>query len=125
MLAGEQQLTISQLLHSLPQRYTASDRLKSFPTEQSRACLARLHSGNPQQDKEAIETAFASYFGPMESVDATDGLRITFANQEVVHLRPSGNAPEFRCYNEADSPARAEEMNRICMDILDSWRKTS
>jgi phosphomannomutase len=26
----------------------------------------------------------------------------------VVHLRPSGNAPELRCYVEADSEARAE-----------------
>jgi phosphomannomutase len=27
-----------------------------------------------------------------------------------VHLRPSGNAPEFRCYTEADSDARAQDL---------------
>jgi phosphomannomutase len=55
-------------------------------------------------------------------VDATDGLRITFANQEIVHLRPSGNAPEFRCYTEADSEERAMEINRICLDLVDRLR---
>jgi hypothetical protein len=37
-------------------------------------------------------------------------LRIVFANGEIIHLRPSGNAPEFRCYAEASSDARAREI---------------
>ncbi len=32
------------------------------------------------------------------------------AGGEVLHLRPSGNAPEFRVYAEASSPGRAEAM---------------
>jgi phosphomannomutase len=40
-------------------------------------------------------------------LNRTDGLRITFANEEVIHLRPSGNAPEFRCYAEAKTDERA------------------
>lgn len=52
----------------------------------------------------------------------TDGLRIYFESGEIVHLRPSGNAPEFRCYTEADTESRAVEMNRICMDIMTRWR---
>jgi phosphomannomutase len=51
-------------------------------------------------------------------VDETDGLRITFNSGEVVHLRASGNAPELRCYNEADSAERVAAMNRRCMEIL-------
>jgi phosphomannomutase len=65
---------------------------------------------------------FGTAFGPVAALDATDGLRITFVNGEIAHLRPSGNAPELRAYTEADSPERAEEMNRICMEILSSWR---
>ena len=30
-------------------------------------------------------------------------MRVTFGTGDVVHLRPSGNAPEFRCYAEAGS----------------------
>jgi len=40
----------------------------------------------------------------------------------VVHLRPSGNAPELRCYNEAANEAAAIEINQICMKILEGWR---
>jgi phosphomannomutase len=43
-------------------------------------------------------------------VDETDGLRVTLASGEIVHLRPSGNAPELRCYAEADTAARAREL---------------
>ena len=39
--------------------------------------------------------------------DLTDGLRLTLASGRVLHLRPSGNAPEFRIYAEAESPAAA------------------
>ena len=56
------------------------------------------------------------------TIDTTDGLRITFERGEIAHLRPSGNAPELRAYTEADSPERAAEMNRICMQILAGWR---
>ena len=33
---------------------------------------------------------------------------MTLERNEIVHLRPSGNAPELRCYAEADSPSRAQ-----------------
>ena len=59
----------------------------------------------------------------MAGIDRTDGLRISFDSDEVVHLRPSGNAPELRCYNEAASEARAEEMNKRCLAIMNGWRE--
>jgi phosphomannomutase len=52
-------------------------------------------------------------FGKVKSVNYTDGIRILFDNGEISHLRPSGNAPEFRNYAIADSPERAREMVRI------------
>jgi phosphomannomutase len=48
-------------------------------------------------------------------LNRTDGLRITFANEEVIHLRPSGNAPEFRCYAEAASDERAREITALVL----------
>ena len=48
-----------------------------------------------------------------ENVNYTDGIRILFDNGEISHLRPSGNAPEFRNYAIADSPERAREIVRI------------
>jgi phosphomannomutase len=125
LLARREGVPISRLLAALPQRFTASDRLKEFPTEAGKARLAALHSGDLETDRPAIEAVFGTHFGKVAEVNDTDGLRITFASGEVVHLRPSGNAPELRCYNEADSEARALEMNRICMGIMESWRSAA
>lgn len=122
MLARQQRLSIAELLQQLPQRYTYSDRLKEFPTELSQTRLAAFDTGDESADKQAIETAFGQ-FGRVQTIDRTDGLRITFDSDEVVHLRPSGNAPELRCYNEAASPARAAEMNAQCLQIMADWRR--
>jgi phosphomannomutase len=96
----------------LPSRITASGRIQDFPAERSRAFLAEL------DEPGGLEAFFGPVFGVPEQVDRTDGLRLTFASGEVVHLRPSGNAPEFRCYTEADTEARAEELLRLTMRLL-------
>ena len=121
-MTREQGRSVSQLASDLPQRYTASDRIKAFPTAISRSRLGALVSGDPARDKAAVEGIFRDAFGEVASLDVTDGLRITFKSNEIAHLRPSGNAPELRAYTEADSPERAQEMNRVCMGILAGWR---
>ena len=112
LLSIQERKPISALLADLPQRFTASDRIQDFPTEESAKILERF------ENVSAIEEAFGETFGQVESIDRTDGLRVTFESQEVLHMRPSGNAPEFRCYNEADSDERVQEMQRISMEIL-------
>ena len=46
-------------------------------------------------------------FTAIESINYTDGVRISFTNGDVAHLRPSGNADELRVYATADTEARA------------------
>ena len=122
LLSIEKNTPISKLASDLPQRFTYSNRLKEFPTEKSNAKIHALYSGNESRDKETVGAIFGEHFGPVYSFDTTDGLRITFGSDEIVHLRPSGNAPEFRCYNEAHSESRAIAMNEICMEIMAGWR---
>ncbi len=117
-MARERGVALSVLPALLPPRFTSSGRLRQFPTGISRRRIAAL-----EQDPAAIAALFGDAFGAVEGIDTTDGLRITFASQEVVHLRPSGNAPELRCYNEADSQQRADAMNRACLAILEGWRE--
>ena len=105
---------LSALPARLPPRFTASDRLKDYPTDRSRALLEQLLTGGAP----AMEALFGDRCGRIQDIDTTDGLRMRFVNGEIVHLRPSGNAPEFRCYNEADSEARAAELNRACLQVL-------
>lgn len=117
--AHESSRPVSMLLESLPPRFTASDRVKNFPTEKSREIINKLVSDD--KGYEAIEQAFGDLCGTVASIDTTDGLRISFANKEIVHLRPSGNAPEFRCYNEADTEERVVALNGACMERLGEW----
>lgn len=110
-------MSVSQLREELPQRFTASDRLRDFPTEIGRERLDALHDGGGA----AIQAQFPG-LGSVMSVDTTDGLRIEFDNGDIVHLRPSGNAPELRCYTESSSPARAVALNRECLSRAANWR---
>lgn len=123
LLSIQKNKDISELLAELPRRFTSSNRLKDFPTDKSRDTIGGFCSGDRECDIKALEETFGGQFGKVASTDTTDGLRITFESGEVVHLRPSGNAPEFRCYNEAASEARALEMTRACLNIMETWRR--
>jgi phosphomannomutase len=120
--ARAQGCTVSALQASLPARYTCSDRIQNFPTALSQQRLARLQEGATQEQTAALEALFAQVSGAVLGLDTTDGLRVTFANQEIIHLRPSGNAPELRCYTEAHTPQRAAEINTLALAVLATWR---
>ncbi|HEX7452837.1 MAG TPA: phosphomannomutase, partial [Polyangiaceae bacterium] len=115
--ARAQRVSISKLLGALPQRFTASDRLEDFPTALSKERLGVLAQGGAA----AIAKEFPA-FGKVTDVSNVDGLRVTFASEEIVHLRPSGNAPELRCYTEAASEARAIKLNEEALSVLRAWR---
>uniref|UniRef100_UPI004047A5FF phosphomannomutase n=1 Tax=Yoonia sp. TaxID=2212373 RepID=UPI004047A5FF len=88
-----------------PARFTAADRLQGVATEKSKALVADFETNA------AKRAAFLARFGGQEvAVDRTDGLRMTLADGRIVHLRPSGNAPELRLYVEADSMQAAREV---------------
>ncbi len=108
---------LSELLAALPPRFTWSDRLQAFPTEVSQQYL----EGFRRDGERAIEEAFRA-FGPLSSVDWTDGMRMTFASGAVVHVRPSGNAPELRCYTEGATEQEAREGNMRAMAVVRAWR---
>ena len=123
-MSRQKQCHISELLADLPERFTHSDRIKEFPLELSREKLELLSSGDFEKDSAAFIQLFGSILGSVVSIDYTDGIRITLNSGEVVHLRPSGNSPELRCYTEAESKERAIYINRVCMDAMKlCWNK--
>ncbi len=101
---------MSQLASTLPARFTASDRIQQVPTEASRRLIDML-----ARDPDQAAQLMAPACGPVLTQDSTDGLRLTFESGDVVHLRPSGNAPELRCYAEAATQARAQELCLACL----------
>lgn len=108
-LAGQ---PLSQSVDDLPPRFTAADRLQGIDSDRSKAFLAEL------TDDPAARAGFFDGFGAEQHSDLTDGLRLTFAGGDIIHLRPSGNAPEFRCYTEADSRERAADLLKDALSRL-------
>jgi phosphomannomutase len=90
---------------SLPRRYSRAALLPNFPQAVGRE-MVRHFSG----DGAASELEKLVGLGPVQAIDYTDGVRVTFANGEVIHFRPSGNADELRVYAVADTESRAEEL---------------
>ncbi|PYD75701.1 phosphomannomutase [Novacetimonas pomaceti] len=113
---------LAGLVATLPQRFTLSDRLVEMPTARSRAHIEKL-AENPARGATAL--GFTKSCGNLSHVDHTDGLRMTFDSGEVIHLRPSGNAPELRVYVEADSPERAASLLATGIEAVGAWRDAS
>lgn len=104
-LAIKNNVTISKLLAELPPRFTYSNRVQNFATSKSKSIIASAQE-NPQEFIERI--GFVDLH--VQSVDTIDGLRLTLSDGSIIHLRPSGNAPELRCYAEADNIIKAEKL---------------
>jgi phosphomannomutase len=103
---------IAPLVKAVSTRFTDSDRIQNFATEKSREILAKA------QGNESKLLQLIGYQEKVVKVDVTDGLRMTLANGDVIHLRPSGNAPELRCYAESDTIDRAKEIVHVVLEKI-------
>lgn len=114
--AAERGIEISDLFAELPRRFSKAGLLKDFPRAAGLAVVALLTpSARGDADEHAsIATALARVFTrargftSVARLDYTDGVRIIFSNNDVAHIRPSGNADELRIYAAADTQARAD-----------------
>ncbi|MEZ8316952.1 phosphomannomutase [Vibrio splendidus] len=104
LLATAGNNSISPLVDALPRRVTASDRTQNFATEKSLQILA-----DGQVSPELLLAKLGFENAVIENIDITDGLRLTLDNGDIIHLRPSGNAPELRCYAESTSITSATQ----------------
>ncbi|PHQ72733.1 MAG: phosphomannomutase [Shewanella sp.] len=105
--------TISSVVDSLPKRVTYSDRIKNFATKRSQIILT-LGQENPHRLLKALGFEEVS----IQTIDCTDGLRMTLKDGKIIHLRPSGNAPELRCYAEADTVEIAKALVHSCLSKI-------
>jgi len=100
---------VSKHVLKLPQRYSASNRVSDFCREKCNSIL-RFVESNPsvfisQVLDESVEVKY---------IDHTDGIKVILNSGDIIHLRPSGNAPEFRCYTESATLDKAEfNLNKV------------
>ncbi len=103
LIEGKRAGSLSLRVATEPARFTVSDRLEGVSVAAATALMARL-------EERAALAAFAAPLGPFDTVNRTDGVRVSLKGGAVVHLRPSGNAPEFRVYAEAGSLEAAAKL---------------
>ncbi len=113
-MAREKDESISGLVSALPARFTFSGLLRNFASEKGREIVDTFEV----KGRELADKLFEKHLGPAETIDLTDGARITCRSGDIVHLRPSGNAPEFRCYTESSSETRASEINELALGVI-------
>ncbi|MCT7527155.1 phosphomannomutase [Aliarcobacter cryaerophilus] len=107
--------SLSKLVENLPQRFTSSDRIQNFPRENSMKLLEKTVS----KPNELLKTIGLEDIRVVD-INQIDGLRLTLDNKVIIHLRPSGNAPELRCYAETDSQ---EKSDNLVKQVLSSISK--
>lgn len=97
--------TIDELFARLPKRFSRAALLRNFPRSTSLRILEYL---NPSTAAQVFTQALG--FGPVTRIDTTDGVRISFDNADVAHVRPSGNADELRIYAVSGTQSRADQI---------------
>ena len=137
--AKAQGLFLHDLFAQLPPRFVQTGLLKDYPNCQSRAILAHFSPDDLSLDEYVLPEGQASAavsllsaeqlesikpiweklselfsidrgFIEIVKINYTDGLRLYFANHDVVHIRPSGNADELRIYALSDTQLRADQI---------------
>jgi len=112
-LSKETNKPVSRLTDSLPRRYTASDRIQDISTDTSQQLIASIIDNH-----EAMIEMLLPNATHVLTIDQTDGLRVEFDTGDIVHLRPSGNAPELRCYTESNDQNQAVKICDACLSRI-------
>lgn len=110
--------SLSELLKTYPQRFVYSFSLKDFPTEKSQSIISQLTSHDADVRKLAKE--IFDLPADVKFYDFTDGVRMTLTNDDIIHVRPSGNAPELRTYSESDTLEKAKQLTARTLAKLSS-----
>lgn len=96
LILSSSRVSISSHVEDVSKRYTFSDRVQDYPLEKSKELLIKAIA-----DPSKLISNIGFKNNAITDVNTIDGLRITFNDDKVIHIRPSGNAPELRCYAEA------------------------
>ncbi|MBB4441843.1 MULTISPECIES: phosphomannomutase [Rhizobium] len=114
-LAAIRRQPLSAVAASYHLPFAAADRLENFPLETSAALMEHLRAS------EENLSAFLQPIGEVATKSDIDGLRVTLRDGGIIHFRPSGNAPEMRCYTEAGSEAAALELLDTGLNRITDW----
>ena len=90
---------------------TTTDRIQGLSPDKAATFLNGLKGSIPA--RRASEP-----FGTIKSHYLTDGLRLDCKSSDVIQLRPSGNAPEFRIYAQSGTQESARVLVAAAMKAV-------
>ncbi|WP_320198368.1 phosphomannomutase [Agrobacterium sp. rho-13.3] len=111
-LAAEQKKPLSEIAAAYKLPVAAADRLQDFAQEKSAALMKHLRSSRANLER------FLAPVGSVKDASDIDGLRVTLTDGSTIHFRPSGNAPEMRCYVEAANEDEADILLNKGLDLI-------
>jgi len=92
----------------------------------SKETIAKLKDVARQHRLDAVVSADGDGDRPLVAdVSDIDGLRVTLTDRRIIHFRPSGNAPEMRCYAEAESEGAAQGLLRAGLERIRWWAQAN
>jgi phosphomannomutase len=106
-LSHQSSVPVSQLLKNLPSRFTASACIKDVLKGVSDKITQSLEF-DPIKQAEFLYEIYADKVAKIIFINKTDGLRMSISNNDTIHIRPSGNAPELRVYIETSTMDKSE-----------------
>ncbi|TCR73224.1 phosphomannomutase [Rhizobium sp. BK376] len=115
--AASERRSLSAVSASYKLPFAAADRLENFAVETSAALMAHLRQSDDNL------AGFLAPVGKVASKSDIDGLRVTLADGRIIHFRPSGNAPEMRCYVEARDENDAKALLSQGLDLIRAWAR--
>jgi len=114
---------LSKLVAMLPPCHKLSGRIPDYPNIISSQMMLHLAAKNGETSPTIGKLFHTADLVAPVSVDLRDGVRMTFEQGETIHLRASGNVPEFRCYVEAPSAERSRELLNCALTAMRAFRK--
>nr|WP_319390877.1 phosphomannomutase [uncultured Cohaesibacter sp.] len=114
-LAAKSGKTLSGLAEAYRLPVANADRIQGYALERSAALMEHLRGSDENL------SSFLAEVGQVASKTDIDGLRVFLDNGRTIHFRPSGNAPEMRCYVEAEDEAAALAMLRKGLSLIEAF----
>lgn len=113
-LSVDKNIKLSDMYSLIPKRVTYSSKIDNFALEKSKLLQDEL-----KKETSSLKSDISMIVDyPLKEINLLDGVRLIFKNEDIVHIRPSGNAPELRIYTESDSLTKSKEMNKKIVTLL-------
>ncbi len=130
LLAKRENASVGTLADRLPPRFGCAGLVKEIPRSVGASLLREISMELESKQVGVDECGSLLFVVPdiFESLigtDLTDGVRLTSGKGEILHLRPSGNADEFRVYAVADTPNRAQEILKIALQGVGIFKRSA